>query len=133
MLGELIGEERGKRGLRRLVDVDGSVKVEVSFEADGKVLGMEEHSIVTYCAGIRPDGSLYGEGRGHVATRDGDTATWVGAGVGKFGEGGAVSYRGAIYYYSSSPKLARLNTVAAVFEFEVDASGNTHSKTWEWK
>ena len=60
-------------------------------------------------------------------------ATWKGGGLGKFGEGGAVSYRGAIYYSTAAPKLARLNTFAAVFEFEVDAQGNTHSKSWEWK
>src|SRR5262249_12679903 len=31
-------------------------------------------------------------------------------------EGGAVSYRGAQYFYSDSPKLNRLNSVAVVFE-----------------
>jgi hypothetical protein len=66
-------------------------------------------------------------------THDGQTATWKGQGVGKFLAGGAVSYRGAVYYTTASPKLARLNSVAAVFEFEVDAKGNTSSKTWEWK
>ena len=53
--------------------------------------------------------------------------------MGKLLRGGAVSYRGAIYYSTASPKLARLNTVAAVFEYEVDANGNTHTKQWEWK
>ena len=42
-------------------------------------------------------------------------------------------YRGASYYYSDSPKLKRLNTVATVFEYEADADGNTKSKLWEWK
>lgn len=133
MLGEQIGEERGKRSARRVLNVEGGVKVEVSFEADGKLLGIDQHSVVTYWASIRPDGSLYGEGRGVSTTTDGDVATWTGAGVGKLGAAGAVSYRGAIYYFTTAPKLARLNSVAAVFEFEVDSAGNTHSKTWEWK
>jgi hypothetical protein len=133
MLGELIGEERGKRTARRVLEVNGEPKVEVSFEADGKILGLEEHSIVTYFSTVRPDGSLYGEGKAVVATRDGEVGSWVGSGVGKFGEGGAVSYRGAIYFYASSPKLSRLNSMAAVFEFEVDPEGNTQSKIWEWK
>jgi hypothetical protein len=30
-------------------------------------------------------------------------------------------------------KLAHLNTVAGVFQFEVDADGSTTSKVWEWK
>ena len=59
-------------------------------------------------------------------------ATWKGGGVGKF-TGGGVSYRGAIYYSTASQKLARLNGIATVFEFEVDADGNTQSKIWEWK
>jgi hypothetical protein len=68
-----------------------------------------------------------------LITKDGDMATWRGQGVGKFTGGGAVSYRGAVYYSTAAAKLMRLNTVAAVFEFEVDAQGNTHTKLWEWK
>ena len=66
-------------------------------------------------------------------TPDGGMATWKGAGVGRFVGGGAVSYRGALYYNSASPKLARLNSVVVVFEYEVDAAGNTQTKSWEWK
>ncbi len=130
MLGEQIGEERGKRTGRRVLSVDGGFKVEVSFESAGKVLGLDVNEIGTYCSAPRPDGSLYGEGQGVILTADGQMATWKGQGVGKFVGGGAVSYRGAIYYSSASPKFARLNTVAVVFEFEVDAQGNTHSKLW---
>jgi len=133
MLGELIGEERGTRSVRRVLDVNGEPKVEVSFEADGKIIGLDEHSIVTYVSTVRPDGSLYGEGKGVVAARDGAVGSWIGAGVGKFGEGGSVSYRGAVYFYSTSPEWSRLNAVALVFEFEVDPQGNTYSKLWEWK
>ena len=134
MLGEQIGEVRGKRTARRVLCTEGSgFKVEVSFESDGKVLGVDTHEIGTYWSRPRPDGGLYGEGEGVVLTPDGGMATWKGGGVGKFGAGGAVSYRGAIYYTTAHPKLARLNGVAVVFEFEVDAQGNTVSKIWEWK
>ena len=94
---------------------------------------MGARTIATYWSEARPDGSLYGEGQAVVITQDGETATWKGQGVGKFLDGGAVSYRGAVYYSTASPKLARLNTVAGVFEFEVDADGSTTSKVWEWK
>src|SRR5436309_7859708 len=53
--------------------------------------------------------------------------------TGKLLEGGAVSYRGASYYYSDSPNFRRLNAVAVVFEYSADADGNTKSKAWEWK
>ena len=31
------------------------------------------------------------------------------------------------------PKWSRLNKVAVLFEYAVDAEGNTHSEYWEWK
>ena len=133
MLGEMVVELRGKRTGRRVLSVDNGFKVEVAFESTGKMLGIDVMEVGTYWSESRPDGSLYGEGHGVVIGADGNNATWKGQGVGRFVEGGGVSYRGAIYYSSASPRLARLNGVAAVFEFDVDAEGNTHSKLWEWK
>lgn len=135
MLGELVLEERGKTiGLRVLPSEAGDPKVEVSFQASGKVLGVEHTTMGTYWSAVRPDGSLFGEGQGLVTTQDGDRATWKGNGVGRFtGRGSAVSWRGAIYYQTSSQRLQRLNGVAAVFEYDVDENGNTTGKVWEWK
>ena len=133
MLGEQLGEGRGKRTGRRVLSVDGGFKVEVAFESKGKLLGVDITEIGTYWSESRPDGSMYGEGQGLMMTQDGEVATWKGGGVGKFVDGGAVSYRGAIYFSTASQKLARLNGAATVFEFDVDAEGNTHSKLWEWK
>ena len=133
MLGEQIGEETGKVMSRRVLSVDGSPTVEVSLQSTGKILGVETRSTVTYCAGIRPDGSLYGEAQGLVIGKGGERATFKGQGVGKLLDGGAVSYRGALYYSTDSPKFNRLNSIAAVFEYEADADGNTKSKLWEWK
>lgn len=132
MLGELIYQGSGKRIVRRVLSSE-PVKVEVTFEGPGKVLGIDALEIGTYTSVIRPDGTIYGEGAGVLMTTAGDSITWKGAGVGTFKERGAVSYRGAVYYQTASPKLSRLNTVAGVFEFESDESGNTQSKIWEWK
>lgn len=132
MFGELIAQGSGKRNVRRILSIE-PVTVEVSFEGKGQVLGVDAGEIGTYTSTIRSDGTIYGEGKGVVITADGDSLTWKGAGAGTFGERGAVSYRGAIYYHSASPKFSRLNTVAAVFEFDVDEAGNTQSKVWEWK
>jgi hypothetical protein len=133
MLGKQIGEETGKVTSRRVLSVDGGPKVEVSLQTTGKLLGVETRGTITYWASVRPDGSLYGEAQGLVAGKGGEQATFKAQGVGKLLDGGAVSYRGAQYYFSNSPKLSRLNTIAAVFEYEADADGNTKSKLWEWK
>ncbi len=133
MLGEQIGEETGKVMVRRVISVDGGTKVEVTVQSTGKLLGIETRNNVTYLAGIRPDGSLYGEAQGLVVGKGGEQASFKAAGVGKLLDGGAVSYRGASYYYSDSPNFRRLNAVAVVFEYSADADGNTKSKAWEWK
>jgi hypothetical protein len=133
MLGKQIGEEVGKVTTRRVLSVDGGPKMEVSAQSTGKLLGVATRGTVTYWAGVRPDGSLYGEAQGVVIGKGGERATFKAQGVGKLLDGGAVSYRGAQYYSSSTTKFSRLNTIAAVFEYEADADGNTKSSLWEWK
>ncbi len=133
MLGEQIGEYRGKRTARRVLSVDAGFKVEVSFEDQGRTYGFEGGNVGTYWATNRPDGSLYGEGQGVILTKDGDMATWKGIGIGKFTANGGVSYRGSLCYTTTSTRLSHLNSVTGIFEFEVDRDGNTLSRVWEWK
>jgi len=132
MLGEQIAQGQGKRTGRRILGTQ-PLKVEVSFEDASKMLGVDGMNIGTYTSTPKPDGTLHGEGDGAFATLDGDIVTWRGIGIGRFQAGGAVSYRGVLSYSTTSTKLARLNGIAGVFEFEVDANGNTSSKIWEWK
>jgi hypothetical protein len=132
MLGEKISETKGKRLVRRVLSVDPPT-AEVSFEDSGNTLGIATTGMGTYTSVVQPDGSIYGEGQGMTMTSDGEAVTWKGSGVGKFGPGGAVSYRGMLYFRTASQQLARLNNTCGVFEYEVDASGGTTSTVWEWK
>ena len=132
MIGELISETTGKRVVRRVVS-DDPPRVEVSFEDSGKTLGVATNGFGTYTSTIRPDGTIYGEGHGLMTTPDGEGVSWKGRGVGKFTAKGGVSYRGMLYFRTTSQKLARLNTVGGAFEYEVDPKGGTVSKIWEWK
>lgn len=135
MLGELLGEQIGQTtGTRVLPSEDGSPRIEVSFQANGTLLGTQTVEMGTFIAVNRPDGTLFGTGQGVLTTDDGDMATWAGNGVGRpAGRGGSVSWRGAIYYQTSSERLTRLNSIAAIFEFEVDETGKTEAKSYEWK
>jgi hypothetical protein len=133
MLGDVISQGQGKRTGRRVLCTEPTFKVEVSFEETAKILGVDAMDIGTYVSHPKPDGSLHGLGEGVIATVEGEIVTWVGIGVGKLAANGAVSYRGALSFSTTSKKLAKLNSVAGVFEFEVDPSGNTTSKMWEWK
>jgi hypothetical protein len=68
-----------------------------------------------------------------VAAKGGERATFKAQGVGKILDGAGVSYRGAQYFYSDSPKFSGLNRIAVVFEYEADAEGNTKSKLFRVK
>jgi hypothetical protein len=132
MLGEQIGETKGKRLVRRVVSIDPPT-AEVSFEDKGQIIGIPTNGMGTYTSVVRPDGSILGHGQGMSLTDDGEAITWTGTGMGKFGPGGSVSYRGMLFLQTASQKLARVNNLCAAFEYDVDPSGNTISKMWEWK
>ena len=131
MLGRQIEEGRGKRTARRVICTDPDFKIEASVEEKATFLGVEGMSIITYVACTKSDGSLEGEGGGVFAARDGETLTWKGTGVGRFVEGGAIQYCGALSFRTTSEKLASLNGISGVFQWEIDAEGNTHSQIWE--
>jgi hypothetical protein len=134
MQGEKIGEEVGKVTSQRVLpNPGGGPKMETSFQSNLVLLGVEATDTGTYWSVVRPDGTLYGEGQGIVMGKEGDLGTWTGQGVGTIKKDGAVSYRGAVYYQSSSARWSRLNSVAAIFEYEIDTQGNTRSQLWEWK
>jgi hypothetical protein len=134
MLGEKIGVESGKVTSQRVLpNPGGGPRMETSFQAAGTLLGTSHTVTGTYSAVVRPDGALFGEGDGVVMGKGGEMATWTGQGVGTIKKDGSVSYRGAIFYQSAAPKWSRLNSVAAIFEFEVDGQGSSRAEIWEWK
>lgn len=136
MLGDLIGEENGKVTSQRVLDVEGGVpKIETSFPATGNYRGVETTASVTYWSTPRPGGAIYGEGQAVLMSKDAqEMVTWTGQGIGRFTSPGKISFRGSLFYSTSSTgKLAFLNNLVGVFEYETDESGNTSAKAWEWK
>jgi hypothetical protein len=134
MLGDKLGEDTGRVTSRRVLpNPGGGPKMEVSQETSGKILGVEHNGTGTYWSEMRSTGTLYGEGQGVIMGKGGEFATWVGQGTGRMKGDGSVSYRGAVYYQTATPAWSRLNGIAAVFEYEVDAQGNTRAQIWEWK
>jgi len=136
MLGEKIGEFRGKVTGQRMLPSDGLPKFETTAEGTGTIIGIPARVMATYWSAMQPDGSLYGEtvGPSPTITKDGDMAAYRGSGVGRFtGQGSAVSLRGAVFYQGATGKLSRLNGLALVFEWDVDEQGNGKFSLWEWK
>jgi hypothetical protein len=84
---------------------------------------------------VRSGGALYGEAKGILMTRDGqEMVTYTAEGIGRVVGPGKIRFLGSVFYSTASTgKLAFLNNLVAVFEHEVDESGNVSNKLWEWK
>ena len=77
---------------------------------------------------------LHGKGMAIIMAGGSDVATFTGEAVGRLGSSENISWRGSIFYSTSSNgKLSFLNNMVGVFESEIDAEGNFSDKTWEWK
>lgn len=83
MLGDQIGEDKGKVTSQRVLEVVGGIpKMETSFTTVGKYKGVETTETGTYSASPRYDGVMHGEDQGVLMTKDGqDMATWTGQGI----------------------------------------------------
>jgi hypothetical protein len=106
--------------------------VEISFQASGKLLGVPSMNMGTYLAAMRPDGTIAGKGQGVTTTPDGDMLTWRGYGVGQQ-VNGTTKYRGSVFYETTAKNFTHLNGIACAFEYDVDESGKTTGRLWEWK
>jgi len=131
MLGEQIYEQQGKVTGRRVLDES---TVEISFDANGKMKGVDGMDMGTYTSKMRPDGSMDGEGVGCFMTADGQMITWRGYGTGKFTADGKIRFVGSVHYSTQSKgSLASVNSTVMVFEHVSDMEGNISTKAWEWK
>ena len=74
--------------------------------------------------------TIHGEGQGVLMSKDGqEMATWTGHGVGRFTSPGKIRFVGSLFFSTASTgKLAFLNNLVGVFEYESDESGNTSAK-----
>jgi hypothetical protein len=128
VLGELIGEFKGKNTGWRVVP-DG--KIETTAQGTGKILGVNAF-LVSTSVGTIANGIFMGEVNSVFTTNEGETIVSKGIAVGfPSGNGGAT--RAASIHTTQSQKLARLNKVVGMHEYETDMQDNWTGKIWEWK
>jgi hypothetical protein len=129
MLGEQIGEFKGKNiGWRVLPDG----KIETTAEGTGKILGMDVWMIST-SVGTMANGIFIGEVNSVMTTMTGDSVMMKGNAVAwSTGNGGGTT-RVATINTTQAQKLARLNKVIALHEYDTDRDNNFNGKIWEWK
>ena len=140
MLGDLIYEAEGKVTNMGVISVEeGRPKIEVTVSQNGLLKGIEVTSIVTYSnIPSEQGGAIYSEGQGVIMTKKdgygGETATWTGQGIAHY-SGQTRRDVGSIFCSTSNSngKLAFLNNMVGVFEYESDEDGTSRGKIWEWK
>ena len=128
MIGELIGEFKGKNiGWRVLPDG----RIETTAQATGKILGIDAFLIST-SVGNMANGIFMGESNSVFTTMDGETIMSIGIAIGyQSGNGGTT--KAASIHATQSQKLARLNKVVGMHEYDTDIQDNFTGKIWEWK
>jgi hypothetical protein len=137
MLGDLVYEAQGKVTSYRVIDVAEGPKIEVTIIQNGTLKGgIEATDMVTYWSVPRPGGAYYAEGKGVFMVKDNpsETAMWTGQGIAHY-SGQKRRDVGSVFCSTSSTssKLAFLNNMVGVFEYETDENGNSGGKIWEWK
>lgn len=131
MLGEQIEELRGKITGQRMVNVD---TIETTVSSSGNIRGTQVTQVLTFVGRPPSEGVLHGIGMGMTMAGGSNVATFTGEAVGKSDSSGSISWRGSIFYKTSSTgSLSFLNNLVEVFEAQIDAAGNFSHKAWEWK
>jgi hypothetical protein len=135
MLGEYLGELKGKITSRRVLDVTNCPNLEVNVTREGKLKGAEITELVTYSTTRKSDGHWYGHGQGVIMTKDGsDTTTFTGEGIGHYAGSAKLKYAGSNLFGPSKGKLEFLNNSVLIFEIDIDLETlDDNIKLWEWK
>jgi len=131
LIGEVIAYFKGKiTGVRVL----SGGKIETSEQGLGSILGTEATWLATSVSTPMSNGILMGEGDALVTTKDGEVVMIRKIGIGwSTGRGRKANRRGVFFHMTQSQKLASLNRVIGMWEFESEENGDWHVKVWEWK
>jgi len=140
MLRELIYVSTGKIVSQKVVDTgdtnNPSAKVELSYSGSGYMQGIGNVTETwTFVNTHLKNNITQGIGKGVIMTDDGNgvaTATEPGRGFHMSPE--TIVYPGArVFSTDSNGKLAFLNKLVGVTQWEVDSLGNYNVKMWQWK
>ena len=134
MLGEQIGELKGKIMGQRVLDSEGP-RMETTLSSTGSFRGTNVKETVTFVGTPTSAGVIHAQGHGVIMGGESEMATFRGEAFRRISFSGSVKTRGSNFYRTtpSSDKLAFLNNVVGVFEAEVDPEGNFTEKIWEWR
>lgn len=134
MIGDLFYEATGKVTSQRVLDLKGP-KVETSFMVSGNMKNIPVIEIGTFWSIPRPDGTVYGEDKDVIYTKeDNEIATADAKVIGKFVNKDVMRFVGSVFFNASyQGKLAFLNGIVGIFEANVEGGTKLSIRKWEWK
>jgi hypothetical protein len=139
-LGDPFYKERTTSTGMRVIDVIDRPKVEVSFSGNGTIRdNINVSDIGTIWTIPTSGGMIYSQGQGILTTQDGEIATYTQEGVGQITPQGKVIFHGSMFFKTlssssiTSSKLAFLNNMLGIYDYESDIAGNAVRQVWEWK
>lgn len=111
--------------------------VQTSFSSNDTIsIGANNVNVTeigTYTSTPKANGILYGEGKGVITGPNNEMLTWTSQQIGTMTPQGKIIFHGSMFFNALSPvgSLAFLDSMPAVFSFEVDSSKNTLTRVWE--
>jgi len=135
MLRDIVYKEKGTAtGVRVLSHEADGTTLEVCITTEGTIRDVAHTTLWTYWSTVRLDGSMYGEGKGLLTTKDGEIIQLLGSGTAPGAEpDGTIRYRGAVYFTTEAERFTDLNGLAGVHEYDQAPDGNASVTCWEWK
>jgi len=134
-LGEPFYVEQVTPTAVRVVDINGTPRLEVSYSGSARIAGINVTDFGTYQE-LKSEngGSFYSEGRGIVRADNGETATYISHTVGHSTEEGKCNDHGTLIFSApANSKLSFLNNLIAVFKDEVPKGAPGLVKVWKWE
>ena len=133
-LGKPFYIEEVTPGAIRVVDVNGTPRLEVSYTGIATPNGIRITDFGTYQELRGENGSFYSEGRGIFRADNSETATYVSHTVGHSTENAKWIDHGTLVFSApATSRLSFLNNLIAVFRDEAPKGTVSLVKVWKWE
>lgn len=133
-LGKLFYVEHVTPTAIRVIEIDGTPRLEVSYTGSAILNGISVTDFGTYQEQRSEKGLFYSEGRGVIRADNSETATYISHTVGHSTEDGKWFDHGILLFRAPSDgKLSFLNNLIAVFKDEAPKGTSSLVKVWKWE
>ena len=133
-LGKPFYVERVTPTAIRVVDIDGTPRLEVSYTGSATLDGISVTDFGTYQELRSDNGSFYSEGKGVIRADNSESASYISHTVGhSTGDGKWIDHGTLIFRAPLGGRLSFLNNLIAVFKDEAPKGTSSLVKVWKWE